>query len=108
MNLDAAPSKEQLRQLIAQGNDRAGHHILWVTKKGDVHLTLVPTDPTPAAFAQVHPEVQLRYETFQKGNEYVGPEAAADEEWLAQLFDHLLHEWRQAKGKQQPVYVELW
>jgi hypothetical protein len=107
MNLDANPAKQQLRELIAARDDEAGHHILWVTKRGDVELSAVPGDKTPAGFEQAHPEMQMRYETFLAGNQYVGPEAADDEEWVSELFNSLLKEWRTAKGKPDAVFIDL-
>jgi hypothetical protein len=99
MNLDTNPTAEQLRELVRQCDDSAGHHVLWVRKTGDVELSLIPESETPAESRQAHPDMQLRLETFQAGNEYVGPEAADDEEWIAELFERLRNEWRQAKEK---------
>ncbi len=107
MNLDASPDIAELRQLIAQGNDRASHHVLWVDKSGEVHISPVPADMTRTGFEQAHPEIQIRYETFQKGNEYVGPTAASNDEWVSLLFDQLLAEWSKMKGSPAPEYVEL-
>lgn len=108
MNLDNAPTKEELRQLLAPCNDRAGNHILWVNKAGDVHLARVAPDSPALGFEQTHPDLQLRYETFERGNEYVGPAAAGDDAWVSELFDSLLKEWTQARGKREPGYVRLW
>jgi hypothetical protein len=100
MNLDDSPTKEQLRELLAECNDRAGDHLLWVDKTGDVRISIVP--PRPKA-----DEMQLQYENFEKGNEYVGASAAADDQWVSQLFESLLKEWPKAKGKAQPELIEL-
>jgi hypothetical protein len=108
MNLNNAPTKEDLRQLLAPCNDSAGHHILWVSKAGDVRLSRVAPDLPPVGFEQTHPDLQFRYETFQRGNEYVGPDAAGDDEWVSELFSSLLKEWTQAKGKGEIRYVRLW
>ncbi|MBY0524921.1 MAG: hypothetical protein K2R98_16065 [Gemmataceae bacterium] len=107
MNLDNAPTKDQLRQLLAQFNDRAGHHVLWVEKNGEVHLSTVPAGLPPVQFQPSRSELQLRYEAFEKGNEYVGASAAADAEWVSQLFESLRKEWPKAKGKAEPGYVDL-
>ncbi|HJT78550.1 MAG TPA: hypothetical protein VJ739_15200 [Gemmataceae bacterium] len=107
VNLNANPTKEQLRGLLARADDRAGHHALWVDKTGDVHLSRLAANAAPTAFEEAHPDVQLRYETFEKGNEYVGPAAAGDAEWISQLFDSLLQEWSKARGKNEVEYVEL-
>jgi hypothetical protein len=106
MNLNASPSKAQLRQLLARQDDRAGHHVLWVDTKGDVHLSLVPAGLSATEFEQACPGMCLRYETFQKGNEYVGPAAAADEEWVSHLFESLLQEWA-GRSRDGVEYVAL-
>jgi hypothetical protein len=106
MNMDRNPTVAEIRQLIKVCDDRAGHHILWVAKNGDVHVSRVPRDMTPVGFQQAQPEMQLRYETFEAGNEYVGPEAAEDNEWINQLFDALTKEWPKAKGKPEVEYID--
>jgi hypothetical protein len=105
MNLNSNPTIEQLREIIRPVEDSAGHHVLWVKKSGDVELTKIPADQPLAEFEKAHPDMQIRFETFQAGNEYVGPEAAEDDEWVSELFDSLLKKWRQAKGKSEVVYV---
>jgi hypothetical protein len=107
MNLNGNPTKEELRRLVSQQDDRRGHHVLWVSDSGEVHLSLVPADLTPVGFQQAHPEMRLRYETFQRGNEYVGPAAAEDDEWISQLFDHLVKQWGKAKSKAGVEYIDL-
>ena len=105
MNLENHPTPDQLRELLRACDDRAGHHILWVGKNGEVHLSRIPKHRTPVGFEESHPEMQLRYETFLVGNEYVGPEAAADEGWVTELFDALVEKWAGAKGKPTVEYV---
>ena len=106
MNLDNNPTIQQLRELIKKCDDQAGHHVLWVAKSGDVRVSRVPKDKTPVGFEQAEPEMQLRYETFQAGNDYVGPEAAEDENWIKELFEALVTEWPKVKGKPAVEYVD--
>jgi hypothetical protein len=106
VNLDNNPTKEQLRALLSACDDRAGHHVLWVTKTGDVRLSPIPKDHTPVGFQEDHPEMQLRLETFQTENDYVGPNAAKDAAWVSDLFETLCDEWAKAKGKAGVAYVD--
>jgi hypothetical protein len=106
MNLDANPTVQQLRELIARYDDAAGNHVLWVKRTGEVEISTVPPDNSPGRFQQEHPEMRLRYGPFLAGNEYVGPEAAADDEWIAELFESLLREWRKAKGESGVVAID--
>ncbi len=102
MNLNANPTPDELRTLLRSLNDSASHHVLWVSKFGDVHVAPVSA-PQPDADM---PDAQLRFETFLSGNEYVGPDAAADDEWVAELFDRLNREWQSAKGRPTVALAE--
>lgn len=106
MNLDANPSIEELRELVRQCDDFAGHHVLWVKKSGEVTISCIPANQTQAGFEEDHPDMQLRLETFLAGNEYVGSEAADDWEWISELFESLRKEWHKAKGKTDVAYLD--
>jgi hypothetical protein len=106
MNMEKSPTIDELRGLIRACNDSAGHHILWVAKNGDVQLSIVPKELTPVGFQQTTSEMQLRYETFEAGNEYVGPDAAGDDGWVKQLFDSLAKKWPPAKGEPAVEYID--
>jgi len=105
MNMNANPSIAQLRELVRQCDDVAGHHVLWVKKSGEVEISRIPRDQAPAAFEGTHPDMQLRFVTFQAGNEYVGPDAASDDDWISELFENLANEWEKAKGKPFTVNI---
>jgi hypothetical protein len=99
MNLNANPTADELRQLLRQCNDKAGHHLLWVDRSGEVRISRIPLDRSPVPIEQDYPDMQMRCETFVAGNGYVGPSAADDEEWVAELLGLLMREWPKAKGK---------
>lgn len=65
MNMNKSPTKEQLRALISACNDTAGHHVLWVSKNGNVFINTVPDDLSPAGFEYLKPEMQMRYYSTQ-------------------------------------------
>ena len=52
MNMTRKPTVTQLRTLLAKADDFAGHPILWVDKKGEVHLSLVPDQATPRGWSE--------------------------------------------------------
>jgi hypothetical protein len=106
MNLDTNPTVEELRELVRQCDDSTGHHVLWVKKSGDVEITCIPTEQTPHGFEDDHPEMQVCFEPFLAGNEYVGPDAADDDEWISELFESLKSQWHQAKGKPDVSYAD--
>jgi hypothetical protein len=105
VNLNNHPTPEELRDLIRGHDDLAGHHVLWVRKNGEVVVSLIPRDQTPVGFQAPPPDMQMQFEPFLAGNEYVGPEAAADEEWVNDLFDRLREEWSRTQGKPEVAYV---
>lgn len=106
MNLDNNPTVDQLRDMVRKCDDSAGHHALWVHKNGDVEISRVPTKEDPPSFEEAHPDTQLRFETFEAGNEYVGPDAADDNAWMSELFERLTSQWNVAKGKTGVEYVD--
>src|SRR5262249_20396371 len=108
MNLNDNPNLEQLRDLLRAGDDLAGHHVLWVKKDGAVELTRLPvSQPFNPPPSHEHPEMQLRYETFLAGNEYVGRQAAEDAWWTSELFRNLLERWAAVKGTAGVTEVAL-
>jgi hypothetical protein len=107
MNLDQNPTLDQLRDMLRSHDDRAGDHVVWVTRSGDVRLDRLPRGGNVHEFVAAHPDMQLRLETFQAGNGYVGPEAAGDDAWIAELFGWLTRTWSEAKGRQLVVYRDF-
>ncbi|MBW5824045.1 hypothetical protein H0I68_03065 [Yersinia kristensenii] len=94
MNLNNNPTTQEFSTLIAACNDTAGHHILWVSKTGDVAITQL-VDENPIGFEKNTPSMAMRYETFQQGNDYVGKNAAQDHGYVSRLLNTLLSEWKQ-------------
>lgn len=74
MNLNIAPTLDDLRNLFAQAKDNEGHHILWVDKDGEVHLSILD-GLSPACFEQQTPSMKMRYETLTTGYDNVGEKA---------------------------------
>lgn len=107
MNLNRHPTLAELRDLLARCDDRAGHHVLWVDPTGEVHLTRLPRGWPPSPLPVAAEEVRLRCETFHGGNGYVGPEAACDEGWLAELFDALLAAWASGQGNPGTIHLTV-
>jgi len=107
MNLNQKPTREQLKTLFSACDDTIGHHVLWVSKNGDVALTPLPNELTLAGFDQTNPDIQLRYETFVRGNGYVGEQAADDERFVDRIFKSLQSEWSTVMEKSYQRYVDL-
>jgi hypothetical protein len=77
-----------------------------VTQAGEVRLSTIPRGHAAATLQEANPEMRARFETFLAGNAYVGAEAAADDEWIAELFDRLLQGWQDARVKSGVSYLD--
>ena len=106
MNLDSSPTREDLKLLIQSQDDNAGHHVLWVDSAAEVHISTVPANLTPVGFQLSEPTMKLRLETFQCGNDYVGPNAAQDDELVDRLYNALIQNWPNAKNSKDVVYKD--
>ncbi len=107
MNLNDKPTIEQFRDLLRAHDDRAGHHVLWVRKDGEVMLTCLPRSNPRRPPTYEHPDMQVRYDTFPVGYEYVGAEAAEDKWWAAKLFGNMLEQWSKARGTAGVLHIRL-
>lgn len=87
---------EQVRLLIASGNDRV-HNQLRVSRSGQAWLSTVVggTDTGSLLF---------RLETWAAGSGYVGPAAATDDEWVSRIFRALQRNWPMPSGD----YIDLY
>lgn len=105
MNLAKNPKPAELAALMTRCYDAGSSHILWVGFDGRVHLDPLPANLTPVGFQRRHEkEMKFRQETFQRGNDYVGPNAATDAAWVAKLFNELVYLWeKDFKG-----YSDVW
>jgi hypothetical protein len=80
-------SRGALSGLVAECDDRAGDHVLWVNHDGVVHLDALERGVTAAGFAERNaPELKFYFDLFWRGDGYVGPAAAKDTIWINRLF----------------------
>ena len=99
MNLANKPTSAELADLLARCDDKAASHVLWVTFAGDVHVDPLPPQLSPAGFERQHErDLKFRWETLHQGNDYVEPNAARDNAWVAKLFAELKHMWENDFG----------
>lgn len=94
MNLSENATLDQLRDLVSHCDADHENHSLWVDQQGEVHITAIPQDLTPALWATQHKDlIRFRFETFQAGEGYLGPEAASNDNWMNRLFNSLIRLW---------------
>jgi hypothetical protein len=99
MNMNDNPTIGQLGALLATHDDDAGEHVIWVSAAGDVQVSLVEDDRN---------DVRLLYAPFEAGVGFVGVDAAADPDLLADLLSSLVARWHGAKGEPTGViHIDL-
>jgi hypothetical protein len=106
MNLNQTPTKDQLKALLSAAHDDDDHHILWVDISGEVRVTPLGDEITPAGWEGKQPSTALRYETFVAGNGYVGADAAADDSHVDRLYRSLVSEWADRKPADGARYID--
>jgi len=85
---------EGLIELIGKCDDSAGHHILWVDFQGNVFIYLLEEKEIPFEFEnKMNGKLKFRYETYGRGNGYVGKKAAEDLSSMNKLYKELLKDW---------------
>ena len=94
MNLKENPTKDELKIILGACKNNEAHHIIWVDHEGNVMVTPLPKNLTPAGFEKQNEErMKFRLETISRENESVGMDAANDDEWVDHLFNALNDLW---------------
>lgn len=108
MNMNNNPTVDELTAMFSACNDNDGHHVLWVSKNGDVTLSLLSKDQGPNQFEEATLDMQFRYETFDCGNGYVGKEAASDSRFMQRIFESLVENWPSLRNKNYVEYIDIY
>lgn len=98
MRFPSQASIKHLKALIETGRDNEGPHLVWLAKNGEVHLTCMdPEGPSVLTPDQVFVCVYV-HDTLARGGGWVGPEAASDPAWMAELHAQLTYRWKRYKS----------
>ncbi|WP_338627278.1 hypothetical protein QJR52_02775 [Clostridium baratii] len=89
-------TRDELVELIKNGDDSYDNQIR-VTKDGMVFLSRI-------VGAENISGLKFRFETFDAGNGYVGPDAAKDEEYIDDLYRALIESWK----LNRTGYIDYW
>jgi len=93
MNLNYNPTLDQLIQLVGSVDDTQDSHILYVTKTGEVYLSVFRSD-TAAGFEYANEDtLQFVLDTFMIAKGYMGWQATQDPEWMDEIFSELNEHW---------------
>lgn len=106
MNLNDNPTLDELKTLFASCNDDAGHHVLWIDKEGEVNLSVIPKDLTQAGFEEATAQMQIRYEAFIQGSNYVGISASKNQSLMEKIFESIRKNWASVEEKIAVVSID--
>lgn len=90
MNLNESPSKEQLIEIMSKCDDRAGNHQVLVYKDGRVDIILQPVGGDKKTFYR---DAKFYLETFGRGNNHTGVEAAKNQYLVDRIFKAIVDNW---------------
>jgi hypothetical protein len=80
--------------------------VLWVDKLGEVNLSVIPKDLTPAAFQEETTQMQNRYEAFIQGSKYVSISASKDQAFMEKIYDSIRKNWTSVEEKVVVVNID--
>lgn len=77
---------EEFQKLIASADDSRDNQIR-ITKDGRIYIS------EGVVGAKDIEDLHSRYETYDAGNDYVGPNAAQDEAYVKRLYEEVKRDW---------------
>jgi hypothetical protein len=98
MRFPSHASIKDLKALIAAGKDNQGPHLVWLAKDGEVHLTCMDSEKPIVLMPDEVFRCVYVHDTLVCGGGWVGPEAAADPSWMAELHRQLTFRWKRYKS----------
>ncbi|WP_460952879.1 hypothetical protein [Spirosoma litoris] len=108
MNLNQNPTRDQLKLLLAECDNTRRSHLLYVKSDGDVRIKSFLNYRSYAEWVDDNPDdILLRFEHYDKGQNYVGPVAAQNEPWIERLYNALLDNWS-TKNLIYPDYIDFY
>jgi len=106
MNLNNQPTIDELAEMFAAQKDKLDDHILWVGKSGEVKIACLAPHTEEAEFDRTHRELAARLKMYRRGQGYVGKKAAADRNFIEQVFDTLNNAWASFKDNSQVKVID--
>ena len=106
MNLNNQPTIDELAEMFAAQKDTLDDHILWIGKSGEVQLDCLAPHTEEAEFDRNHRELAARLKMYRRGQGYVGKKAAADRNFIEQVFDTLNSAWASFKDNSQVKVID--
>ena len=86
--MELLTTKDQLRVMLANANDKAYNHFFWVCHNGYIHIEAFGPGRTHWDMLKlIGDKLYYGLEVFQHDAGYVGLEASQDELWVDELYD---------------------
>ncbi len=106
MNLNNQPTIDELAEMFAAQKDTLDDHVLWIGKSGEVQLDCLEPNTQEAEFDRNNRELAARLKVYRRGQGYVGKKAAADRNFIEQVFDTLNNAWAAVKDSSQVKVID--
>ena len=106
MNLNNQPTIEELARMFAAQKDSLDSHILWISKSGQVHIDCLAPHAGEEEFDRNNQNLLARLKMYRRGQGYVGKKAAADRNFIEQVFDTLNNAWASFKDSSQVKVID--
>ncbi|TFY94810.1 hypothetical protein DYL61_06425 [Pseudomonas nabeulensis] len=106
MNLNNQPTIDELAEMFAAQKDTLDDHILWIGKSGEVKMDCLEPNTQEAEFDRNNRELAARLKVYRRGQGYVGKKAAADRNFIEQVFDTLNTAWASFKDSSQVKVID--
>lgn len=106
MNLNNQPTINELAEMFAAKKDTLDDHILWIGKSGQVHIDCLEPHTREEEFDNNNQELAARLKMYRRGQGYVGKKAAADRNFIEQVFHTLNTEWQSLKDNSQVKVID--
>lgn len=106
MNLNNQPTIDELAHLFAKQKDSLDSHILWIAKSGQVHIDCLSPHAHEQEFDESQQDLAARLKMYRRGQGYVGKKAAADRNFIEQVFHTLNTEWQNLKGQSHVKVID--
>jgi len=106
MNLNNQPTIDELAEMFAAQKDTLDDHIVWSGKSGEVKIDCLAPHTEEAEFDRNNRELAARLKMYRRGQGYVGKKAAADRNFIEQVFDTLNNAWESFKDSSQVKVID--
>jgi hypothetical protein len=106
MNLNNQPTIDELAEMFAAQKGTLDDHILWIGKSGEVKIDCLAPHTEEAEFDRNNRELAARLKMYRRGQGYVGKKAAADRNFIEQVFDTLNNAWESFKDSSQVKVID--